>query len=120
MDGTTFGERIRELRLDRNLSLRQLASRIDKSAPFLSDIELGRRFPSEGVLRAIAKELRVELAHLKEYDHRESITTLRKLSMDDPEWRLALRTATAQIRKGLTPEEMIHRLTESERESGDR
>ncbi len=120
MDGTTFGERIRELRLDRNLSLRQLASRVGKSAPFLSDIELGRRFPSEGVLRAIAKELRVELAHLKEYDHRESITTLRKLSMDDPEWRLALRTATAQIRKGLTPEEMIHRLTEPEPESDDR
>ena len=63
---------------------------------------------------------RVELAHLKEYDHRESITTLRKLSMANPEWRLALRTATAQIKRGLTPEEMIHRLTESERESGER
>ena len=40
--------------------------------------------------------------------------------MDDPEWRLALRTATAQIRKGLTPEEMINRLTEAEHESDDR
>ena len=39
MDGTTFGERIRELRLDRNLPLRQLARRIGKSAPFLSDID---------------------------------------------------------------------------------
>lgn len=114
MDGTTFGERIRELRLDRNLSLRQLAKRIDKSAPFLSDIELGRRFPSEGVLRAIAKELHVEHAHLKEYDHRESITTLKELSMGDPEWRLALRTATDQIRKGLTPVEMIQRLTDTD------
>lgn len=116
MDGTTFGERIRELRLERNLSLRQLARRIDKSAPFLSDIELGRRFPSEGVLRAIARELQVEYSHLKEYDHRASITTLKKLSMEDPEWRLALRTTTDQIRKGLTPEEMIERLTESERD----
>ncbi len=120
MDGTTFGERIRELRIDRELSLRQLARRIGKSAPFLSDIELGRRFPSEGVLRAIAKELEVELAHLKEYDHRESITTLKQLSMEDPEWRLALRTATAQIRKGLTPEELIQRLTGSQRENDDR
>ena len=119
MDGTTFGERIRELRLDRNLSLRQLARRIGKSAPFLSDIELGRRFPSEGVLRAIARELRIEHTHLKEYDHRESITTLRQLSMEDPEWRIALRTTTDQIRKGLTPEEMIQRLTEAERESDD-
>lgn len=116
MDGTTFGERIRELRLERNLSLRQLARRIDKSAPFLSDIELGRRFPSEGVLRAIARELQVELSHLKEYDHRASITTLKELSMEDPEWRLALRTTTDQIRKGLTPKEMIERLTESERD----
>ena len=100
--------------------MRQLARRIGKSAPFLSDIELGRRFPSEGVLRTIAKELRVELTHLKEYDHRESITTLRQLSKEDPEWRLALRTTTDQIRKGLTPEELIQRLTESERESNDR
>ena len=120
MDGTTFGERIRELRIDRALSLRQLARRLGKSAPFLSAIELGRRFPSEGVLRAIAKELEVELAHLKEYDHRESITTLKQLSMEDPEWRLALRTATAQIRKGLTPEELIQRLTGSQRENDDR
>ena len=117
MDGTTFGERIRELRLDRNLSLRQLARRIGKSAPFLSDIELGRRFPSEGVLRAIAKELRVEHTHLKEYDHRESITTLRRLSMGDPEWRLALRTTTDQIKKGLTPEKLIQKLGEPDRES---
>ena len=120
MEGTTFGERIRELRLDRDLSLRQLANRIGKSAPFLSDIELGRRFPSEGVLRAIARELRVDHAHLKEYDHRESITTLRQLSMEDPEWRLALRTTTDQIRKGLTPEELIQRLTEADHEDDDR
>ena len=119
MDGTTFGERIRELRLDRNLPLRQLARRIGKSAPFISDIELGRRFPSEGVLRAIAKELQVEPAHLKEYDHRESITTLRELSKEDPEWRLALRTATDEIKKGLTPDELIQRLTESTRRRGD-
>lgn len=119
MDGTTFGERIRELRLERNLSLRQLADRIDKSAPFLSDIELGRRFPSEGVLRAIAKELQVKLTHLKEYDHRESITTLKELSMEDPEWRLALRTTTDQIKKGLTPEELIQRLTEAEHDGDE-
>lgn len=117
MDGTTFGERIRDLRLNRNLSLRRLARRIGISAPFLSDIELGRRFPSEVVLRALAKELGVKPAHLKEYDHRESITTLRRLSMEDPEWRLALRTATNQIKKGLTPEQLIRRLTESKRES---
>ena len=50
----SFGQRIRELRDKADLSLRGLAKRIGISSPFLSDIELGRRFPSEEILAQLA------------------------------------------------------------------
>ena len=43
----SLGERIHKLRDKAGLSLRKLADQIGISSPFLSDIELGRRFPSE-------------------------------------------------------------------------
>jgi transcriptional regulator with XRE-family HTH domain len=46
----SLGQRIHELRDEADLSLRELAKKIGVSAPFLSDIELGRRFPSEEIL----------------------------------------------------------------------
>ena len=39
------------------VSLRSFATKIGVSAPYLSDIELGRRFPSEKILQKIKKEL---------------------------------------------------------------
>ena len=119
MDARTLGERIRELRLDQNLSLRQLADRVGKSAPFISDVELGRRFPSPGVLHAIATELGVDPAELRKHDFRESMSTLKHLSQTNPRWGVAFRTAADQIRRGdLTPEELVEKLTGSDPEQG--
>lgn len=39
----TLGQRIRELREEQNMSLRALADKVGVSAPFLSDLEHGRR-----------------------------------------------------------------------------
>ena len=51
-----LGEYIRELRQQKDLSLRDFAKRLGgKSAAFISDIELGRRFPSDPVLEDIAR-----------------------------------------------------------------
>ena len=112
MDAKTLGERIRELRLDHDLSLRQLAIRVDKSAPFISDVELGRRFPSPGVLEAIARELEVDPEELRKYDFRESMSALKHLSRTNPRWGVAFRTTADQIRKGdLTPEQLVEKLT---------
>ena len=115
MDAKTLGERIRELRLSQNLSLRQLAVRVGKSAPFISDVELGRRFPSPGVLQAIARELEVDAVDLQKHDFRESLSTLKRLSQTDARWGVALRTAADQIKSGrLTPEELVRKLTSGE------
>ena len=116
MEPKTLGERIREVRLEKDLSLRQLARSVGKSAPFISDVELGRRFPSPEVLRAIAGQLGVEASELREYDFRESVRTLGYLSRTNPRWGFALRTAAEEIEKGLTPEELVQKLTGGDRE----
>ncbi|MFI1996639.1 helix-turn-helix domain-containing protein [Actinoplanes sp. NPDC020271] len=54
----TLGEIIRRQREVAELSLRQLASMVGISNPYLSQIERGLRAPSERVLHAIATSLR--------------------------------------------------------------
>src|SRR5260370_7882776 len=80
----SVGERLRELRDKADLSLRELAKRIGISPPFLSDIELGRRFPSEEILGKLARALNVSLADLKKYDNREPIADLKRLIDSNP------------------------------------
>jgi transcriptional regulator with XRE-family HTH domain len=53
----TLGEIIRRQRELAELSLRQLASMVGVSNPYLSQIERGLRAPSEQVLRSIAAAL---------------------------------------------------------------
>jgi transcriptional regulator with XRE-family HTH domain len=64
----SLGQRIHEL-----LSLRKLANQIGISGPFLSDIELGRRFPSAEILAKLAAALNIPVDELKQYDTREPI-----------------------------------------------
>lgn len=53
----TLGARIREARVSADMTLRELARRIDKAPSYLNDIEHNRRVPSEPVLRQICAEL---------------------------------------------------------------
>ena len=55
--GISLGGTIRKLRLKAGLTLREMARRVGVSAPHQSDIEHGRRMPSDGVLQKIAHEL---------------------------------------------------------------
>src|SRR5512141_1333199 len=59
-----MGERLREARRGRNLSLRTLAERLGVSASLISQIETGRANPSVSTLYAIAAELDVSLDEL--------------------------------------------------------
>ncbi|BAK47249.1 predicted transcriptional regulator [Clostridium sp. SY8519] len=45
MEKITFGEFIRKKRLEQSITLRRMADQLDVSAPFLSDVEKGRRNP---------------------------------------------------------------------------
>jgi transcriptional regulator with XRE-family HTH domain len=110
----SLGQRLRELRDKADLSLRELAKRIGISSPFLSDIELGRRFPSGEILAKLARALNVSLEHLKQYDNREPIADLKRLVESNPKLGFAFRTAVEKVKSGeLTAEELIARLTKS-------
>jgi transcriptional regulator with XRE-family HTH domain len=66
----TLGEHLRELREKNHVSLRALASRVRITAPYLSDIELGRRHPSDRVLTDLARALRTSVDDLRRHDPR--------------------------------------------------
>src|SRR5260370_29338446 len=88
----TFGQRIRELREIQDLSLREFAKKLgDLSAAFVSDVELGRRFPSDKVLGKMAQVLKVAPDELRNYDPRPSIEELKRLPTSNPTYGFALR-----------------------------
>jgi transcriptional regulator with XRE-family HTH domain len=108
----TLGQFIRESRDEKDISLREFAKNLDFSPAFLSDIELGRRFPSNENLERIAKLLRVPLAEIKKYDSRPPAEDLRLLTRTNPQYAFAFR---AMLDSGATPE-VIMKLAKRERE----
>ena len=113
----SLGQRIHELRDKADLSLRKLANQIGISGPFLSDIELGRRFPSAEILAKLAAALNTPVDELKQYDTREPIADLKRLMDSDPKLGFAFRMAVEKVKSGeLTAEDLIAKL--SKRKSG--
>jgi transcriptional regulator with XRE-family HTH domain len=53
MDGT-FGQRLKQLRMNRKMSSKLLAQRLGISLPYLSQIEADLAIPSEPLARSIA------------------------------------------------------------------
>jgi len=62
--GTGLGPRLRLVRADRQLSVRELARRVGCSASLISQIERGAWVPSVGVLYSLATELGSSLDYL--------------------------------------------------------
>jgi len=83
---------MRRRRDELDLSLREFAKRLDCSAAFISDVELGRRHPSEKVLAEIARVLKVKLEELQAMDVRPPIDDIKRLTQNDPRFALAFRT----------------------------
>lgn len=100
----SLGQRIRTLREAKDLSLRELAKKVKVSAAFLSDIELGRRFPSDAVLPSLARELDVTQDDLRSYDTRPAVEEIRRLAAENPKYGFAFRTL---VEKRLSPEELM-------------
>jgi transcriptional regulator with XRE-family HTH domain len=79
-DYPEIGERLREARQARRLSLRVLADRLGVSPSLISQIETGRANPSVSTLYAIAAELDVSLDELLFNDRRPSESSQRAAS----------------------------------------
>ena len=99
-----LGERIRELRDAKDFSVRELAKKADVSAPFLSDVELGRRHPSDEVLKLIATALSTTLDELKKHDSRPPLEELKRISANNPAMGFALRRV---VDEGVNPAELL-------------
>lgn len=104
----TLGQRIRELREEKDLSLRDLARKIEKSAAFLSDIELGRRYPSDEVLSDMARVLGTSLENLRSHDTRAPIEEIKRLASSNPLYGVAFRKAVDKaLGNKISPEELM-------------
>jgi transcriptional regulator with XRE-family HTH domain len=100
----SLGERIRELRGARDLSLREFGKKLKVTAAFLSDVELGHRHPSDKVLAEMARILGVPLDELKAYDARPTVQDLKRLVAQNPAYGFAFRKV---MDKGMSPEELL-------------
>jgi len=108
----TLGERIRELREQKDISLRELAKKLEISAAFLSDVELNRRFPSEEVLAKIAKQLNQPVEDLKAFDTRPPMEELKRITASNPLMGVALRRV---VEKKVSASELIDLLKKAEK-----
>jgi transcriptional regulator with XRE-family HTH domain len=84
--GTGLGPRLRQVREERRLSVRELARRIGCSASLISQIERGVSVPSVGVLYSLATELESSLDYLlfgADQGHRTPARAV--VSRDDPD-----------------------------------
>ena len=81
-NAAAIGREVRAARVSAGLSMRELASRIETSQPFVSNIENGRIFPSLRTLAVIAEVLSVTPDRLlpahEHLERRDALTGMRK------------------------------------------
>ena len=106
---------MRRRREELDLSLRELAKRLDCSPAFISDIELGRRYPSDKVLSDIARVLKIKVEDLRALDVRAPIDDIKRITQNDPTFALAFRTV---IDKKITADELLDFVKKKEGEKG--
>ena len=56
----TLGTELRKLRKKKGMTLREFARQVGVSASFVSDIELGRRSPSDSMSKRFAEKLKLK------------------------------------------------------------
>ena len=104
MVSKTLGQRIRELRDQQDLSLRDFAKKLGGfSAAHLSDIEFGRRFPSDELLLKMAHALDTTVENLRQYDSRPPVEELKRRAEANPRYGFALRK---MVEKNISSEEI--------------
>ena len=87
-----FGSRIRSLRKEKDISLRELSERVGMDFTYLSKIENGKvEPPSEQKIRAIASELEVGAEELLALSGKVSSNEIRKAVQGNPSVGVLLR-----------------------------
>lgn len=100
----SLGAFIRRMRDERDISLREFAKRIGCTPPFVSDMEHGRRNPSDEVLGEIARVLEVSEEELRKRDMRAPIEDIKRVTQSDPKFAMAFRTV---IDKNISADDLL-------------
>lgn len=114
----TLGQLIREKRSEAGLSLRALGDQLREtatsapvSAAFLSDIESGRRFPSDEMIGRIAAVLGCEAVELRMADPRAPALEIQDLATMNPRYAFAFRRVVDFLTLSqMSPEEFVRRI----------
>ncbi len=116
----SFGQRIEELRNEKDFSMRELAAKVGISAPFVSDIESGFRYPSDDVLEQLAKALGTTMADLKSYDPRPPSKEMQELVDLDPRYGFAFRRMVTAVKElNITPDQLDRMFPQPVRHDGN-
>jgi len=99
-----IGQKIRELRDERDISLREFAKKLGCSAAFWSDVELGRRYASEQMVKDAARVLKVSIDDLKVHDTRPPLEEVKRATEEDPRYALAFRRV---IDSRVSPDDLL-------------
>jgi transcriptional regulator with XRE-family HTH domain len=111
MQTPSLGQKVRSLREQKEITLRELARRAEVSPSFVSDLEMGRRFPSPRNLRKLAGALGVAVSDLADLDHRQTLAALKRLLEKDPAWgELFVEIVRAASEDQAKPAGMLKRL----------
>ena len=103
MPTTELGERIKQLRLVRNLTLKQVGEEAKVSPTHLSEIERGRTSPTVGALVRIAHALGYEPAQLVDDEERPTVSLVR--AGERRSWS-AGPTTVSSLSRGIRPHEL--------------
>lgn len=93
MDVTVFGENLKRLRLERNMSQDDLALLLGTSKQVISRYETGQRSPKVSVVAAYAEKLGVSISMLTIGEDADPATQARQDLLDDPDRRALLNLA---------------------------
>ncbi|MEN6537876.1 MAG: helix-turn-helix transcriptional regulator [Bryobacteraceae bacterium] len=110
----SLGDKLRELRELQDLSLRELAKKIgDVTAAHLSDIEFGRRHPSDDLLVKLASFFHVPLEELRTLDSRPPVEDMKRLVQSNPQFGFAFRKLVDEAaEKRVSPDDILRFVTE--------
>ncbi len=104
--GLELGRRVKEYRLQKGLTLKDIEARVGVSATHVSEVERGKTSPTVGALSKIAEALGVSASHL--IDFPSGLT----VSVTHPGQRLALEVPNTPVRaEVLTREQPYAQIT---------
>jgi transcriptional regulator with XRE-family HTH domain len=108
----SLGTLLRQNRRQKGLTLKQAAKRLGISFTYLSEIELGRRDPSDALLQRMSEVFGVAFEELCKADRRIPIESLRSAIYYCPEIGLELRRIFSSVDQGkIRPEKLARQLS---------